>query len=287
MINNKNIEEQEKELFSQLKPNYAKSKEDVWSAFEKTISKDQTVQKKKTRAIRLTWVKYTAAASILMIIGVGLFARLYTIAFDVPTGQKSQHTLPDGSLVYLNAESSINYHPYWWSFNREIEFEGEAFFEVEKGETFCVIGAMGSIEVLGTSFNVYSRPDEYAVYCKTGKVRVQDYNTNEVILRPEQFVSTNAKTNTLELKNNVNKDQIMSWRMNEFLFNTTPIKKVLEDFERHYGILVETDIDNIDELHYTGLFMRDIGAEKALDIISFSFELNVEKKGENNYLVKY
>jgi transmembrane sensor len=287
MTNNKNIEEQEKALFSQLKPNYSKNKEDVWSTLEKTVVQNQTVQKKKTRTIRLVWIKYAAAASILIVIGLGLFARLYATTIDVPTGQTSQHTLPDGSIIYLNSESSINYHPYWWSFNREVELDGEAFFEVEKGESFRVLSEMGSVEVLGTSFNVYCRSDKYAVYCKTGKVRVRDPHSNEVILTPEQFVSANAETNTLQLKDNVNTDQVMSWRLNKFLYNTTPITKVLEDFERHYGIRINTDIDNIDELHYTGLFMRDIGAQKALDIISFSFELNVEKNGENTYLVKY
>jgi transmembrane sensor len=285
MTNNKSTDEQEKELFSQLKPSYSKSKEDIWASLENKITEDQTVQKTKT--IRLAWLKYATAASVLIVIGLGLFARLYATTVDVPAGKTSQHTLPDGSIVFLNAESSINYHPYWWSFNREVELDGEAFFEVEKGEAFRVLSEPGSVEVLGTSFNVYCRYDEYAIYCKTGKVRVRDHHSNEVILTPEQFVSANAETNRLQLKDVLNTDQVMSWRLNKFLYNTTPISKVLEDFERHYGIRVETDIDNIDELHYTGLFMRDIGAEKALEIVSFSFELNVEKKGKNTYLVKY
>ena len=286
MINNKNIEEKEKELFSQLKPIYTKSKEDVWSTLEKTIEQEQTVQKKRTRTIRLVWIKYASAASIIIVIGLGLFARLYTTTIDAPTAQSSQHVLPDGSIIYLNAETSINYHPYWWSFNREVELRGEAFFEVKKGETFSVVSDMAIVEVLGTSFNIYSRSDKFAVYCKTGKVRVRDKRPNEVILAPEQYVSSNKQTNTLQLRDDVNTDQVMSWRLNKFLYNTTPITKVLEDFERHYGIHVETEIYNIDELRYTGLFMRDIGAQKALDIVSFSFELNVEKKGGNTYLVK-
>lgn len=286
MINNKKIEEQEKELFSQLKPIYTKSKDDVWATLEKTIAQDQTVQKKKTRTIHLGWIKYASAASIIIIIGLGLFARLFTTTIDSPSGQTAQHILPDGSIIYLNAESHINYNPYWWSFNREVELHGEAFFEVEKGETFSVVSEMAIVEVLGTSFNIYNRSDKFEVYCKTGKVRVRDKHSNEVMLTPEQYVSSNEETNTFQLRDDVNTDQIMSWRLNKFLYNSTPITKVLEDFERHYGIHVETEIDNIDELHYTGLFMRDIGAQKALDIVSFSFELNVEKKGENTYLVK-
>jgi len=282
MKNNKNIEEQEKELFSQLKPSYYKSKEDVWASLEKTITDDQTVQ--KTNTIRFVWLKYSAAASILIAIGLGLFARLYTTTVDVPAEQNSQHTLPDGSIVFLNAESSINYHPYWWSFNREVELNGEAFFEVEKGETFSVLSSMGSVEVLGTSFNIYNRDQTYTVYCKTGKVRVQNQHANEVILKPGQV--TNAESLARETTEDLNSEQIMSWRLNKFLYNTTPLTKVLEDFERHYGIKIDVQMNHINELHYTGLFKRDIGAEKALEIVSFSFDLIIEKTKENTYLVK-
>jgi len=282
MKNNKNIEEQEKELFSQLKPSYYKSKEDVWASLEKTITDDQTVQ--KTNTIRFVWLKYSAAASILIAIGLGLFARLYTTTVDVPAEQNSQHTLPDGSIVFLNAESSINYHPYWWSFNREVELNGEAFFEVEKGETFSVLSSMGSVEVLGTSFNIYNRDQTYTVYCKTGKVRVQNQQANEVILKPGQV--TNAESLARETTEDLNSEQIMSWRLNKFLYNTTPLTKVLEDFERHYGIKIDVQMNHINELHYTGLFKRDIGAEKALEIVSFSFDLIIEKTKENTYLVK-
>ena len=282
MKNNKNIEDQEKELFSQLKPSYYKSKEDVWASLEKTITDDQTVQ--KTNTIRFVWLKYSAAASILIAIGLGLFARLYTTTVDVPAEQNSQHTLPDGSIVFLNAESSINYHPYWWSFNREVELNGEAFFEVEKGETFSVLSSMGSVEVLGTSFNIYNRDQTYTVYCKTGKVRVQNQHANEVILKPGQF--TNAESLARQTTEDLNSEQIMSWRLNKFLYNTTPLTKVLEDFERHYGIKIDVQMNHINELHYTGLFKRDIGAEKALEIVSFSFDLIIEKTKENTYLVK-
>lgn len=282
MTNNKNIEEQEKELFSQLKPSYSKSKEDVWASLEKTITEDQTVQKTKT--IRFVWLKYAAAASILIVIGLGLFARLYTTTVDVPAGQTSQHTLPDGSIVFLNAESSINYHPYWWSFNREVELDGEAFFEVEKGEIFSVLSSMGSVEVLGTSFNIYNRDQTYTVYCKTGKVRVQNQHANEVILKPGQV--TNAESLARQTTEVLNSEQIMSWRLNKFLYNTTPLTKVFEDFERHYGIKIDIQMNHINELHYTGLFKRDIGAEKALEIVSFSFDLIIEKTEENTYLVK-
>lgn len=287
MINNKNLVKQEKELFSQLKLNYTKSKADVWATLEKTIAQDQTALKKKTLTNRLVWIKYASAASIIIAIGLGLFARLYTTTIDASTGKSSQHILPDGSIVYLNAETSINYHPYWWNFNREVELQGEAFFEVEKGQTFSVVSEMAIVEVIGTSFNIYNRSNKFAVYCKTGRVAVRYKHSNEVMLTPEQYVSSNEETNTLQLRDDINTDQVMSWRLNKFLYNITPITKVFEDFERHYGIRIETEIENLEELHYTGLFMRDIGAQKALDIVSFTFELNVEKKGENIYLVKH
>ena len=95
------------------------------------------------------------------------------------------------------------------------------------------------------------------------------------------------ENNNLDVINDLDSDQIMSWRLNKFVYNTTPLTKVLADFEVHYGIQVDTDIRHMDKLHYTGLFLRDIGAEKALEIISFSFDLSVEKTGKNTYIIKH
>lgn len=281
-MTNKDIHELEKQFLSELKPTYTKSKEDVWATLKNVAHKTQP--KKEIKIRRLVWPKYAAVASVIIILGLGLFARYYTANITTPIGKTSQHTLPDGSIVYLNAESSIDYHPYWWRFDREISLDGEAFFEVQKGKRFQVRSSRGSVEVLGTSFNVFSREGEFTVYCKTGKVRVRDKHDHQVILIPGQVA--NEVDGFLSSEKNVDAEEILSWRLNKFIYNTTPISKVMEDFERHYNIKIRLSLPDRRELNYTGLFSRDISAEEALKIVCYSFEMEVEKTEENTYLVK-
>ena len=80
-------------------------------------------------------------------------------------------TLPDNSIVTLRGGSELSYAPYWWFADRSLQFEGEAFFDVEKGSSFTVQSDNGVTQVLGTSFSIYANDENYEVFCKTGKVK--------------------------------------------------------------------------------------------------------------------
>ena len=199
MKSNFEIENKEKKVFSNLQPNYSKNKKDVWSEINLAISQNELQRKKETTSTTKLWYKYSIAASFLVLFSIGISLRLYTTEIYTLTNENSNHILPDGSKIELNAATTISYHPYWWKFNRSVNLEGEAFFKVQKGEEFNVISSNGTTQVLGTSFNIYSRNEEYKVYCKSGKVRVIDNELKEVILQPGEFAET--ETNKILLKN--------------------------------------------------------------------------------------
>ncbi len=73
--------------------------------------------------------------------------------------------LPDASKITLQKNTRVGYKKYSWPFNREVTLEGEAFFEVAKGETFTVTTSNGSVKVLGTSFNVNTKNDLLLISC--------------------------------------------------------------------------------------------------------------------------
>lgn len=281
-MKNEEIDRKEKELFARLQPNYSRSKADVWEVISGQIAERQPAAK-QVSFTPVRWMQWSVAAAVVMALAFGLFARLYTTTVSLEAGAQASHTLPDGSVVHLNAASELAYAPYWWAFDRNVSLEGEAFFEVKKGEKFRVVSAEGTTEVLGTSFNVYARNGEYSVYCKTGKVRVS--NANEVILLPGELAFRQAD-GTMERKQAVNEEAIMAWRLQKFLYNATPLAKVLADLERHYHIRLKTELPGIDSLHYTGLFDRSVTAEEALQIISVSFDLAVEKEAEDLFVIK-
>ena len=73
--------------------------------------------------------------------------------------------------MMLNAASRLQYHPYWWRFERQVKLEGEVFL-VKPGTLFKVVSEKGTTEVLGTEFNIYSREKNYSVFCQSGTVKV-------------------------------------------------------------------------------------------------------------------
>ncbi len=281
----KNIQSQdEKILFSKLEVNYSKGKEDIWNQMEKEIDKKLTQAPKKSQLIKLNLAKISIAASIFVLLGVGAFLRFYTISIHVASKDRLIHVLPDGSKIHINSVSNISYHPYWWYFSREVELHGEAFFEVAKGKKFNVISNLGSTQVLGTSFNIYNRENDYQVYCLHGKVKVLDLNQNNVVLTPGEYATKdrNGKINEI---NNRSEDEILAWKMNKFIYNTTSLSKVFKDFERQYDISIKTQLE-VDDLLFTGIFERSVSSEDALMIICSSFGLNFEKTVKNTYLIK-
>ena len=284
MKSNFEIENKEKKVFSNLKPNYSKNKKDVWSEINLAISQNELKGEKETTPTIKLWYKYSIAASFLVLFSIGISMRLYTTEIYTLTNETSNHILPDGSKIELNAATTISYHPYWWKFNRSVNLEGEAFFKVQKGEEFNVISSNGTTQVLGTSFNIYSRNEEYKVYCKSGKVRVIDNELNEVILQPGQFAET--ETNKIQLKNNINPELILAWKSDMFIYKNTPLKKVFKDFETYYGIKIETNLNTISNLSYSGFFKRKTTINQALEIVCYSFDLKLDKINKNHYLVK-
>jgi transmembrane sensor len=283
MKHDKDIENQEKKVFSKVEVNYSRSKEDIWANME---AKLETPKPSQAKIVRFRWAKIAAAASIVLLIGAGVFARLYTVNIEVPSGEFANHALPDGSTVYLNAESSVSYHPYWWSVNRLVELSGEAFFEVKKGSKFSVDSDLGTVAVLGTSFNIYHRDGDYRVFCLTGKVSVSDKKTSGVILLPGEGTILQPNEPIALEKMIVDEESALAWKNKKFVYHTTPLSKVIADLERHYNIKINSTVLDSEEAEYTGLFNRSVSIHEALEIICFSLDLEFEKKNENDYLIK-
>lgn len=118
---------------------YSKSKDEVWTEMFSEI-KDEQKPKKKTRRL---WVIYSAAALVLLLISTTAFMRFYTESVICPRGEHLSFLLPDNSRVELNANSNLTYHPYWWQFSRQVEFEGKRFLISVRGTVLILFPDMG------------------------------------------------------------------------------------------------------------------------------------------------
>lgn len=242
------------------------------------------MEQKTARVVAFSSVwKYAAAASVILVLGLASVLWFYSKTMECLPGNHQMVQLPDGSSVELNAGSEVKYFPFRWVFNRDVRFEGEGFFEVQKGKKFRVLSENGTTTVLGTSFNIFSRDDVYKVACKTGKVMVATTGAGEtVILNPGQQVVLKAGAIMKETENYRDNEPYL-WRNNQFLFNAAPFASVAREIERQYGIQINTqgDIDGV----FTGNFTRNSDVEEVLKIVCKPFGYNFVRRDNQNYTI--
>ncbi len=255
------IDAQSKRLFCGGKFQWEKSEADIWNQIETAIVKNPVVVKRRNFIRPLTM---SFAAGIAILIGMTGFMRFYSKIINTEAGQHLLVTLPDKSTIDLNAESRVEFRPYWWRFDRSVKFEGEAFFNVEKGKRFDVISRKATVSVLGTSFNVFTREEVYRVTCITGSIRVTSHSRDEAVLSPgsKALVQPDGKIDILK---NIETLPEISWKNNLFLFTASPVKEVFKEIERQYGVTILTEIDNY--VLYTGNFTKDQNVEEILGYI--------------------
>lgn len=230
-------------------------------------------QQKPFRNLRIYW---SAAASIALI------ALLTTIYFYQPTsneiiasrGQHIDYTLPDGSNVTVNAESKISFSESKFTKKRILELEGEAFFAVQKGSPFIVKTLSGTVEVLGTTLNVYARNDEMSVSCLTGKVQVT-VGEQRIILAPGE--KADLISGVLQKSSDISPEQMAGWRSGQFYFESVPLISIFDEIERQFD--VEITSQGLEARLFTGGFSNG-NLNEALETLSMTMNLEYEINGQ-------
>lgn len=264
-------------FFSKLEVPYERSKEEVWEQLAEQLEE-------KPESPKIIWfnprVITAIAASLLVLLSLLSVMRFYTKTIYSPSGQHLSALLPDGSTVDLNADTKLTYHPYWWQFSRTVGFEGEGFFNVERGEKFEVVSNTGRTVVLGTSFNIYNRDKAYKVTCITGKVKVISTTKQEVILSPDYHAEVDENGN-IRVYKEYETEQATSWVNNMFIFTSVSLSDVIKEIERQYNIKITFDTSK--NYFYTGFFSRDKQVEEVLDLLSTTFGFTFVKRSNSEY----
>lgn len=271
-------------FFQKVEIPFENGKEVFWAEISDKISVQPQIQS-KTTVRSISFIKMTAAAILLLFIGTTLFLKLYTSTIQAEKGEHVSHILPDGSTIELNAASCISYHPYWWHIEREISFEGEAFFEIEKGRDFIVASGNGETKVLGTSFNIFARKDKYNVYCETGSVKVSSSKSDvEFIIKPGEMAVIDNQNNKGSIES-IEAIKVLSWKENKFNFTSELLLKVFEELERQYNVSIYVELEHPSKFIYTGYFEKSISINSTLDLICKSFDFTFVKLNDDSYKV--
>ncbi|MEQ6168606.1 FecR domain-containing protein [Ekhidna sp. MALMAid0563] len=231
---------------------------------------------------KINYLRYAAAAVLLLATSFVFYTMLVPDMTTIQTqiGEQRTISLPDGSEVVLNANSSLTYSEDDWEENtRTVKLVGEAFFKVQKGNTFTVHSNTGSVSVLGTQFTVRDVADFYEVKCFEGSVEVASGEEKE-ILKPKR--SVRRLGNKRMLLRSI-KGSSPEWLIGKTTFESVPVSQVLAALKNQYDIRIESG--SLDQgLIYSGTFPHD-DLELAVKVVFTSLDIDYELKDGNVVVV--
>ena len=160
--------------------------------------------------------------------------------------------LPDGSTITLNAGSQIKYKKDFNTDHRSLTMTGEAYFDVQNGNTpFVIQTNQGQVTVLGTSFNVRSREDGFEVGVNEGIVKVSN-DSKSVILHKGQMIGVDSNFDEKNLQN-ISYTNYPDWMHEKLVCEQTPLSEVCDEIERTFGISFEFANPSFSDITVTGV----------------------------------
>ena len=204
-------------------------------------------------------------------------------------GEQLRLTLPDGSIVLLNAQSSIQFPERFDKNSRQVVLEGEAFFDVTKdpNRPFIVKTRNLNTTVLGTSFNIRAfKGKESFVTVSTGKVKVENLDSKEhlqVQLLPNEQVVVNPNADEFNV-NEVNAKNYITWTFGCLKFNNEDLEDVASELERWFDVKITLENINSSNLKVNGSF-KEKKLYNILDGLCYMYDLEYKFNSETEILI--
>lgn len=257
--------------------------------------------KKVSLSTKPAYLKWAASITVLLTItGLLYFFLLHSgsmVEYQTGYGEIQEITLPDGSQVTLNANSTLQYATDWEKQeHRLIQLEGEAFFNVVKDSIsqrnkaelsptstslmprkFVVQTHELSLEVLGTQFNVRARHLETEVVLQEGRIQLTvagDDRQKAIAMEPGERIVVANKTLEQQV---VEPEKYLSWRENQLVFDDVPLSKVAQTLEDTYGVQVVFANEQLRNLMFNGAVPSG-NIEILLDALSGIYHLQISRK---------
>ncbi len=212
-----------------------------------------------------------------------------TFKYMVNTGVKGMVVLPDGSKVWLNSSSHLICPQEFSNDVREVEIDGEGYFEVVKNKDWPMIVKTSkeySVKVTGTSFNLssYSDDDKLVVTLISGEVSLINKKQNkEIKMTPNQELVVLMEKP--QINENVDTNKKTAWKEGLLLFENTPMKEVIKKLERWYGVFIEVKDQDIFDERFTAKFKSE-SISQVLEILKLSSNIKYSIDGTNITLEK-
>lgn len=275
-------------------------------------------EKRNTLLSLKNYRRLLIAASLLLMMsfgGVYLFQHILSariIKLTSAKGERKHFKLEDGTEIWLNGGSKLEYDNKYGLSNRDVTLSGEAYFKVTKNKKlpFHVNAYGNKIEVLGTQFNVqaYAEEQKMETTLFEGKVnlKVKDKGyVREFIMHPGEKIEV---ANSLAIGVRVRKSNIVKesadgsakisqinhenrelsealWTKNKLVFQDDPIDIMSRKIERWYNKTIRIENKNILNQSYTGVFQEKT-AREVLDIL-IKTGANIHYKERRDTIILY
>jgi ferric-dicitrate binding protein FerR (iron transport regulator) len=207
----------------------------------------------------------------------------------IPKGKRLMITLNDGSRVWLNADTKLEYSKdFTERATRDVYLFGEAYFDVveDKTKPFIVHAQGIDIKVLGTSFNVkaYNRDTKVETTLVKGKVSIEQKNASDKItLIPNQRAVFMKHVGKMMVENNIQPDVYTSWKSGILTFNDQPLNEILPVLERWFNVSIHADNAASLECRFTAK-INNKTLEEVLELFKTSETISYTIEGSDVYL---
>ena len=209
------------------------------------------------------------------------------VSFETLKNQVARATLPDGSVVWLNSNSSISLPDGFSSIEkRNVELRGEALFEVAKDpeKPFIVHTIQGpAVKVLGTKFDIdaYSS-DKVITTLYEGSVELRGNNEILAVLKPGEQAVYYPGTGKVEVNRGAYSN-VSIWKEDVLTFKDEQLSDIVPKLERFYHVDIIVDKESLNDLHLSGRAFKTYSIEEVLDVFKMvsdiRYKVSVDKKG--------
>ena len=245
-------------------------------------------------SLRRSAVRIAAAAVIAAVLLAGglttvLLSKRLAQPVTVVTqlGERSQVVLPDGTKVWLNSSRSVEYVAPFFSRQRRVKMEGEAYFEVEhdRRAPFVVSTNGLDIEVLGTRFNIRNDDNEHRVTTVLLEGAVKAYASGReqasVHLHPAQQLVFDTRTHAMRLTDCPSAERSINWIDGRFCFEHDTFGEIVAELKRYYNVDIRFMDNRLRDMRFSGNFRVEDGIYHIMSVLQLTYKFNYRIAGND------
>jgi ferric-dicitrate binding protein FerR (iron transport regulator) len=293
--------------------------EEAWKEIQYRLHKSNSGQQQN----RFKWLK--VAAILILAFIAGGFGHYFLsqkpeptqpplhVEYVAPLGSRSFIKMPDGSKIWLNAGTTLNYTTSFGSGNRKVKLSGEAFFEIAKNPhlPFIVQTSELNITALGTKFNVKAYDEEKTIETTLieGSVKLEGNNfklAEDVVLKRNEKAIFTKKAQTVQINDkkqlpaneltevkpktelkiisSVEPAPIISWKEERWVINNEKLGSLSRKLERRFAVNIIFENELLKEYSFGGT-LEDETLEQVLDAICSSSPIKYLVDGKTVYIM--